>query len=222
MAYQKKLPSEYKKPPPRSIEINPLHGNSTTSKIDFYQLGDIVKSMRECGCTLDEIQTEINTKYLTEENQFVSKMSLSRWINKNIDNAKELDQRSNRDISINEYQELKEMIEYCDSQLEISELALHGLKEDSKKKKVPIRPGDITNIMNANEKTLARKQALLASITQIKEKMISWQTTFDIVNIILGKVKEKDLVLFAEIVGEIKTDPLLNQAFQSMKTKKRS
>lgn len=208
------------KPPVPTKETHPLNGLITVSKIDYYQLGDIVRKLRETGCTLEQIQTELNTKYLTEENQFVSIMSLSRWINKNIDNAKELDQRTNQEVDISEYQELLDMVKYCDSQLETSELTMHGLKKQAKEQKIPMSAKDVTNLMNCNEKILSRKQALLASITQVKEKMISWKTTFEIVNIILEKVREKDLVLFADISSEIKANPLLNQAFQSMKPKK--
>lgn len=205
---------------PRSMEINPLHGNSTMSKVDFYQLGTIVRQLKESGCTLQQIQTEINTKYLTEESQFLSLMSLSRWIGKNMSNAKELDQRTSiatNDVGISEYHELMEMIEYCNSQLELAEMSMNDIKKISRETRLPVNSKDVTNLINTTEKMIARKQALLASITQIKDKIYSWKAMNDIITIVTEKVKAKDLSLYGEIIHEIKSDPMLIEAYKKLK-----
>lgn len=216
MSYQKIPESQHKKPAPRSKDINPLHGNSTMSKIDHYQLGDIVRKLRESGCSLNEIQTEINTKYLTEENSFVSIMSLSRWINKNIDNSKDLDKR-NSSYSIDEYQEYIEMLEYCNTQLEIAEVAMTDLKKSAKASGTFVNAKDVTNLINSTQKMIAQKQAILAAIIVVKEKIYSFQAMNEIITIVTDKVKARDMTLYSEIISDIKNDPMLIAAYQKIR-----
>ena len=219
MAKPKKNPEDYIKPMPTSVTSNPLHGINKP-KIEIYGLQKEIIEMKKAGNSLKAIVDEMNTKYLTEENQFISVNSLSRWLRANMEDYEKYDQRNNQEVDISEYQEYLQMVEYCDLQLETCEIALHDLKKQAKENKCPIPAKDVTNLMNCNQKTLAQKQALLAAITSMKDRMINWKLTFDIVNIILEKVKERDLVLFSEIVNIVKSDPLMNQVFQSMKTKK--
>ena len=109
---------------------NPIHGVGQ-SKIEFYNLQDVAIDLKKAGCSLQEIQEVINTKYLNGDDQFISIMSLSRWLSKNFDDYDSTDLRKSN-VSINEYNELLDMASYSENQLEIAERTLKDIRQAAK------------------------------------------------------------------------------------------
>lgn len=200
---------------PVAIETNPLQGMSSQSKIEFYHLEDKVITLKRAGCTLQEIQDTINTKYLTEPDQFISIMSISRFLSKHFDDYKTTDQRY-ANFSLNEYNELLDMLQYSESQLEVAEKTLSDIRKEAKDTGKYANAKDIVALMNATEKSLARRQSILSDIVGIKDKIYNFIAMQQIVSTVMQKVKDKDILLYAEIKNEFNNDAKVSEYFKKI------
>jgi hypothetical protein len=237
------------------VAKNPLQGKTPNQgKIGFYHLEDRVIALKQAGCTITEIQDTINTKYLTEPDQFLSRMSISRFLSKHMEDYKDLDQRY-QNYTVNEYNELLDMLQYSEGQLEVAERTLADIRKAAKEtrdfpldkleevqKEVSqvklgkstmtvleklldkarkgdryVNPKDVTALMNATEKALARRQSILSDLVGIKEKIYSFIAMQQIISTIMQKVKDKDIELYAEIRNEFNSDPMIREAFKKIK-----
>ena len=226
-------------------------GGGNGSKIDFYQIGDKVLELKVQGFSITEITDYCNTELLTEEGQFVSRMAVERYIQKNLKNYKELDKRRTPS-QINELNEMYDMLEYADGQLEIIEQATKELKDSAawrrgvsnkrideliKKaksndfdaadcetlveiltnfKKVPPynNARDVVALVNSSEKTLARRQSLLANIIQWKDKVYTFTALQKIVTTLMTKVKQRDVGAYVDVQKEFNADPLIQECIK--------
>lgn len=197
-----------------NIEKNPLQG-LPQSKIEFYHLEDKVITLKRAGCTLQEIQDTINTKYLTEPDQFISIMSISRFLSKHFEDYKTTDQRY-ANFSLNEYNELLDMLQYSESQLEVAEKTLSDIRKGAKESGMYANAKDIVALMNATEKSLARRQSILSDIVGIKDKIYNFIAMQQIVSTVMQKVKDKDILLYAEIKNEFNNDAKVSEYFKKI------
>lgn len=226
--------------------------NGPICKIDYYNLGDKVLELRSKGFSITEITDYINTNLLKEPNQFVSRMSIHRYIQKHMKNPEEYDQRKTDPAAINELNELNDLLTYVDGQLEIAEGTLRDMKAASKARKgiddekiKELRAAlkscdmdtkykkefrdildlfddidpyqnvkDITSVMNATEKALARKQSILANIIDWKSKVYTFMSLQKILTTTMNIVREKDITAYAEVKETFNNNPVIQQCFR--------
>ena len=206
------------KPPVNTKNSAPLQGINI-SRIDFYQIGDKVSKLRSSGATLQEITDEINQKYLPADAVPINAMTCSRWIKKNLSASDNVDQRQSEDYSCNEHQELLDMLQFINNQLEIAEGLLSDIRKEAKEKKVT-NGKEVRDVLFILEKLTARKQSILASLTEVKAKIYSFSNLNEIIRIALDIVKTKDMLLYADVIEEIKKNPSLVEAYRKIRPEK--
>lgn len=222
------------------------------SKIEFYNLGDKVLEMRRKGFSITEITDYLNTEILKEPKQFVSRMSVHRYIQKHMKHPEDYDQRKSSPAAINELNELNDLLSYVDGQLEIAENTMRDMKQASKARRGldnekmkrlkdavknsdmdakdkrdltsilelfdSIDPfqnvKDVTSLMNATEKSLGRKQSILANIIEWKSKVYTFMSLQRILTQTMNIVKEKDITAYTEVKETFNSDPIVQECFR--------
>ena len=222
------------------------------SKVDYYNVGDKVLEMKKNGFSITEITDYCNTELLKEEGQYLSRMAVQRYIQKNLRAYKEFDQRKGENSTINELNELMEMLEYTEGQLDTLEKCLNDVNSSAKVRRgftddelsqltLAVKSGtldpseqeklltmleeyekvspftsskDITALVNSSEKTLARRQSILANIIQWKEKVLTFTSLQKVVSTLMTKVKERDVASYVDTMEEFDNDPVIQECFK--------
>lgn len=210
------------KPPVPSKDLNSLQGLNM-SKIDFYNLGHIVQKLREStdNISLIDIANELNTKHLPEGAPKISTMAVQRWCKSNLSEDSVRDLRTKEQYAINTYHQEIDLMQTIDNQISNLEIFLDALNKEIKKgSDVKVGGKEVREMMFALEKMIARKSALLTSVKATQDKIFTFVNFQEIINRIMGKIKEKDLVLYAEIVESIKEDLMLQEFYRKIQPEK--
>jgi hypothetical protein len=207
------------KPPVNTSETNALQG-MTVSKIDFYNLSDVVRKLRDANVSYIDIAKEINENHLPLDAPKVSTMSVHRWIKRNMDEDSIKDLRYKEEQAINIYKEECEILTLVNEQIQTLEILMDGFKNMVKTNSdVKIVSKDIKELMFSMEKMIARKGQLLVSLKATQSQIYNYANMTEIVNIILDMVKESNLVLYAEITEKIRENVMLSELFRKIKDK---
>lgn len=187
--------------------------------IDFYGLQSEVRKLREAGLGVISIAKEISEKHLIPKGvKGISHGCVSRWCEANIPNNSSYDGRKKIEGTINVYNEYKDMLQT--TQMLIDKLSAYVEELDSKVTEVD----DITShaktvkeLAFSVEKQISRKLVLVDKVMEVQEKVYNFMAVTTIVELIMNKVKERDLTLFADISADIKADPMLAEAYRRIK-----
>lgn len=206
------------KPPVPSKELNPLQGLSI-SKIDHYGLGGVVKRLVNAGNKVPAIHEEIHKNHLPPDAPKISIMAIHRWIKKNIGDDY-VDGRLSEDQAINTYHEECQLLQTINDQVSLLEIIrdelVGNLKGNFDVKSVL---KDTKELSFSLDKMVTRKQALLVNIKDTQEKIYNFANFQEVMSIILGIVKERDLMLHAEIIEKIKSNAFLQEFYRKIATK---
>jgi hypothetical protein len=211
------MPNPHGKPPVPDGS-NPLQGLAQ-SKIDFYNLGHIVKKLRNTpGVSLIDITNELNEKYLPEDAK-ISVMAVSRYCNKHVKD--DIDLRCSEEMAINIYGEEVDMLNIITEEIETIQIYLNQFKSEVKKgSDVTLVAGKVKDLLFLLDKLIARKGAILANIGNTQEKIYNYVNMNNIITIVLDEVKNKDLTLYADIVEKIKSNPMLIEMYKKIRPEK--
>ena len=182
-------------------------------KVDELGIGENVLALREIGLSFLKIATQINETQLVGTGQKISPMSVMRWCNRNVpDDYANIDENA-----VNIYRHAVNLMHALDSQLELLDTYIDSFsKEATNQKDIVAVSRQVTAYMNTYEKLSNRKVALLGTIQQMQEKVYSFSAVSRYVEILLERIKEKDIGLYAEVLQEIKTDPLLIECYRKI------
>ena len=201
--------------PPVPNGSNLLQGNTQQNKIDFHNLGYLVKKLRNAGGTHISIAEEINTTILKDNNIKVSSSGVWRWMKENIPDD-ETDLRTNND-AINIYLEECDMLKSVSKQVDPFESTIDVLNRGLKKNEDILSvTRQLKELMLTYEKILSNKQRLVNSIGLTQEKIYSYINYSTIINMVMDKVKSRDLTLYADIVEDIKSDAMLAECYRKI------
>lgn len=207
------------RPPVNTSETNALQG-LPIAKIDFYNLGGVVRKLVNAGNKAPFIHKELNENHLPEDAPKISLMAVYRWIESNIGDDY-VDGRLSEEHAINTYNEEVKMLRTIDKQIAILEMLTDELG-DSLSKSSDLK-GDINKskeIAFSLQKMIATKQALIVSIKHTQEMIFTFANFQEIIRIIMETVKEQDAVLHADIVEKIKSNVVLQEFYRKIEPKK--
>jgi len=201
--------------PPVPDGSNKLQG-IPISKIDLLDLGHIVRKLRKAKVSYIDIAAELNEKYSGDT--YISTMSVNRWCRKYIQEDDNCDLRQSEDHAVNVYRQECEMLETISEQIENIKIYIDQFNTEIKKGTdvTSIAP-KVKDMLFLLDKLMARKSAILANIGNMQEKVYNYMNMTEINDIILGMVKEQDLVLYANIVERIQSNPVLAELYRKIK-----
>lgn len=186
-------------------------------KVEELGIQDAVRGLKEAGLSYLNIANEINEKKLSGTGQTVSPMSVMRWCHKYMP-----DDYSDQDTNaVNIYRHAVNLMNALSSQLDLLDTYIDSF---SKAANVAGLGGNVIEdmkqinaLMATYEKMSNRKIALLSTIGQYQEKIYSFMSASEIVNTVLMAVKDKDVTMYAELVQQIKSDPMLAECYRKIK-----
>ena len=183
-------------------------------KVDELHLQDTVRGLKDAGLSYLNIANEINQKKLQGTGSSISPMSVMRWCHKNMP-----DDYSNQDENaVNIYRHAVNLMHAIDSQLDLLDTYIDSFATEAKSQtNVVAVTKQVTAFMSTYEKLSNRKIALLSTIAEIQSKVYSFQNASTIVNIVMDTVKEKDVTMYADIMQELKSEPLLAECYRQIK-----
>lgn len=187
-------------------------------KVEELGVQDTVRALREAGLSYLNIANEVNEKKLANTGQTVSPMSVMRWCNKYMP-----EDYSNEDTNaINIYRHAVGLLSAIDNSLDtlntfIDKFSKEANSQAIKNQDASVLIKQISTLMSTYEKLSNRKIALLNTIGQIQEKVYSFISASEIVNTVLEAVKLHDVTMYAELVQQIKTDPMLAECYRKIK-----
>ena len=177
-------------PPINTTLNNPMQGNTQINKIDFHNLGTLVRKLRDAGGTHISIAEEINNTVLKDNNIKISSSGVWRWMKENIDDDK--DYRSNDNQAINLYYETCKMLESVTKQIEIVESGIDVITKTMKKNEdVLTCTRHLKELQMSYEKLISNKQRMLNTIGELQERIYNYNNYTTIINTIFDFVEDK-------------------------------
>ena len=208
MARQKKPIELHKKPVPKSVTDNPLHG-SGVNKVVQLGLSEKAIEMRQAGLSLSEITQTLNEKYLSDSEYKLSTMGVQRFLAK-VAEIPKTDNRLKPEENINIYNEYKMLYDITIDSLEAVQMSIESMKKDKDYK--GIRENSLLC-----EKLTARCQNLLQSMSDCQSKVYSYINMNRIVQITLDIIKEEDPEMYARVINRIKENIELAELMKKIK-----
>jgi hypothetical protein len=198
-------------PPIQTKELNPLIGLQQ-SKIDFYQLGDVVREKVEEGLLPNDITNYINDNYFPDVDQKISDKSVRRWIKKNID-------PEDNDYDINLYNKCKEDIQSCEDTLEIIDIYCNEIRRSIRKRE-EINSKELKDYLFIKEKFLGRKQSQQNDLFKMQKEIRSWMMYIDMMNSVFGDLKDKYPEAYSDCLALIKSNQEWMEAMKKIEPNK--
>lgn len=193
----------YKKPIPKSVTDNPLHG-ATINKIVLLGLSEKADELRAAGCSLSEITQTLNEKYLTDSDYKVSVMSVQRYF----DRWSKLEKTDNRktEENVNVYNEYKMLYEITLDSLEAVHANIMELKKNKAENAKEIRENSFLA-----EKLTARCQNILQSMADIMAKIYNYMNYQKVIEMIFEIINEEcGVETKGKIINRIRQNPELS------------
>lgn len=206
-------------PPVPGVDThNPIQGGNEF-KVDVLGLQSIVKAGRAEGVGYIRLAKEINEKQLNGSNVKISHTAIKKWCDKNLTEEDTVQRSTNS--AINLYTNNVDMLESLNKQLDILSTYIDEINSTVKTSEDVARvTKDIKELMMTFEKLSARKQLLLNTIGEIQEKVYAWSSASEVATITLQAVKDKDLLLFAEIKEKLQENKMYMELMRKISPQK--
>ena len=185
------------------------------SKVDQLGLQSTVATLRRSGLSYLNIANKLNAEVLKETK--ISTMSILRWCHDNLTEESEEGLGKGQE-AINIYNHSTRLLKSIDQQLELLDSFIDDFTHaDNKSADILEISKQVTAYMTTYEKLTNRKIALLQSIGVMQEKVYNFQAANKITDVVLSAVKEKDIMLYTEIMKTLKNDPLMLECYRRIK-----
>jgi hypothetical protein len=206
------MPSKHV-PPIQTKEINPLMGIQM-SKIDYYQLGDLVREKLAEGLLPNDITDFINDNYFPDIDQKISDKSVRRWIKKNIEPDED-----EIDYDTNLYNKIREDINSSEDTLDLIDIYTKEIKRSIKKKE-QIDSKELRDYLFLKEKFLGRKQSQQNDMFKMQKDIRSWMTYIEIINTIINILHDKYPEAYNECMNTVKSNTTWVDALKQIQPSK--
>lgn len=204
-------------PPVPSKDKNPLIG-SGEHKVITLGLQEVVREGRDKGTGYNSLAKKINESILAASNVKISGMSIKRWC----DEYYTEDQRESTENAVNLYRHYVDMLNQLSKQMDIQSVCIDDLSKKAE--------GSVEDIMETSkalnaamityEKLSSRKIVLMQTIGSIQEKVYGYIAASEVVEITLAAVRDKDALLYGEIMGKLRENAEYMELFRKIQPEK--
>jgi hypothetical protein len=210
MSEPKKRPGSKARPPLNTSAKSPLAGLAV-NRVDLYGLQEVVRRCREeyhWGSM--KIKKYIEDNNLLPEGKDIANMSIYRWYKKNVDQQED---DTTTDFAVDTAAQERSMLRAINDSIDTITECLDNISDTNNVK-------DIKDLVLAQEKLIARKQCLNATIGTTQEKIYTYDRFAEIVNTMLDVSKSFGIDLYAAIKARIEADPMLAEGFRRIESSK--